>query len=391
MLKARAGSKALIREINEALILDIVRSRGPVARAQIAVATGLSAATVTGITGKLLRNGFLVETDIRNGTGGRPARLLELGTDTVFAAGVRLSSTEAYAALVDLRGTVVGTHREKLKSSDPADVRSSIVRAVQKVAGPRSISSLLGLGIALSGVVDQKSGHVRHSGSLGWEDVPLQAELQGTVAIPVVVDSYANSFGMGLLLFEDKLEGRDLLVFSVGTSLGASVIVQGRIHRGFNGSAGGFAHSRTSDATDRALPCHCGATNCLETRASWWGIQQELSEGIFPDKSAALADAALHLGTAMANVAKIFGPERVVLATAPEVDGPELAQQTAEIYREQYRHEKTPAPELEATTADNNSVAKGAAYMVLAQIFTANTSEAYASADLLELAVAQQG
>lgn len=70
--KPRAGSKALIREINEALVLDVVRAQRPVARANIATTTGLSPATVTGITSKLLRAGLLIETDVVRGTGGRP-------------------------------------------------------------------------------------------------------------------------------------------------------------------------------------------------------------------------------------------------------------------------------------------------------------------------------
>ena len=62
-MKPRAGSKALIREINEALVLDVVRTQSPVSRATITGQTGLSAASVTGITGMLIQSGLLVETE----------------------------------------------------------------------------------------------------------------------------------------------------------------------------------------------------------------------------------------------------------------------------------------------------------------------------------------
>ena len=90
-LLARVGSKALIREINEALVLDVVRRSGTTSRAEITSVTGLSPATVTGISSQLVRDGLLVESDVLRGTGGRPARLIELGRDAIVAAGVRLS------------------------------------------------------------------------------------------------------------------------------------------------------------------------------------------------------------------------------------------------------------------------------------------------------------
>ncbi|WP_406458492.1 ROK family protein [Streptomyces sp. NBC_00876] len=380
-MKPRAGSKALIREINEALVLDVVRAQGPVARAVIAARTGLSAATVTGIAGKLLQSGLLSETDAVPSTGGRPARLLELGSDTVLAAGVRLSGTEAFVTLVNLRGDMIASHRETLASTSPDDAEAAIARAVAVAAARRPAATLTGVGVAVSGVVDQATGVVRHSGSLGWENVPLRDRLAGLTGAPVVLDSYVNSFASGLLLFDGRLAGRDLLVFSVGPSLGASVVVQGRIHRGFNGSAGGFAHSRVCAGTAAVRPCHCGAVNCLETWSSHWGIRRELErrseapEHLSGDGEEVVTDAADKLGAAMANAAKMFGPERVVMAFTREMDLPAFAARTERMFRLQYAQENTPAPEVELATADEPALARGAAYNVLARLFTAEVSE----------------
>lgn len=380
-MKPRAGSKALIREINEALVLDVVRAQGPVARAVIAARTGLSAATVTGIAGKLLQSGLLSETDAVPSTGGRPARLLELGTETVLAAGVRLSGTEAFVTLVNLRGDSVASHREALPSTRPEAAEAAIARAVATASALRPEATLTGVGVAVSGVVDQATGMVRHSGSLGWENVPLRDRLTELTGTPVVLDSYVNSFASGLLLFDGRLAGRDLLLFSVGPSLGASVVVKGRIHRGFNGSAGGFAHSRVCADIAAPRPCHCGAANCLETWSSHWGIRQELerrgadAEDLCDDGGAVMTDAADKLGTAMANAAKMFGPERVVMAFTHEMNLPAFAARTERMFRLQYAHENTPAPELELAVADEPALARGAAYNVLARMFTAEVSE----------------
>ncbi|WP_405944136.1 ROK family protein [Streptomyces sp. NBC_00932] len=379
--KPRAGSKALIREINEALVLDVVRAQRPVARANIATTTGLSPATVTGITSKLLRAGLLIETDVVRGTGGRPARLLDLGSDAVVAAGVRLSDSDAFVLLVNLRGEVVASHQEPLASTDPDDVGKAVARAVRAAKAGRASATLIGVGIAVSGVVDHAGGAVRHSGSLGWDDVPFQAQLTSLLEAPVAIDSYVNCVASGLLLFDGRLAGRDLLVFSVGTSLGASVVVQGRIHRGFNGAAGGFAHSRVGAGAER--PCHCGALDCLETWSSHWGIQRELErrgrpgDGLAERDDDLVTEAADRLGIAMANASKMFGPEHVVVAFTQEMNMPALTTHVEKVFRRQYEHDNTPAPDLELTATDPSTHARGAAYTVLAQMFTTATHHAH--------------
>ncbi|MDI2033735.1 ROK family transcriptional regulator [Paenarthrobacter nitroguajacolicus] len=378
-MKPRAGSKALIREINEALVLDIVRTQAPVSRARIAAQTGLSAASVTGITGKLVQSGLLIETEIVRGTGGRPARLIELGREGVFAAGVRLSGSGALAVVVDLRGTVVATHAEPLTTLEPGDAAAAVARAVAKAASgmePR----VIGLGVAISGVVDQASGVVRHSGAMEWADVPFQRILEEAAGEPVVIDSYVNSYARGLL-FDGGFKGREMLVFSVGTSLGTAVVVEGRIQRGFNGSAGGFAHSRA--ITDGGPPrrCHCGADDCLETRASLWGLQQELQrQGLNREinsdaDSQLIARAAGHVGIGMANLAKALGPEKVVVGFAPEAWIGTFAEQAKEAFLVEYQHANTPPPGVEAVTTDHAAVARGAACAVLAGLFTARDSQ----------------
>ncbi|GAA1823748.1 ROK family protein [Agromyces salentinus] len=379
-MKLRAGSKALIREINEALVLDVVRARGPVARALIAAQTGLSAATITGIAGRLLQAGLLVETDVVRGTGGRPARLLALGRTAVFAIGVRLTARQAYVALVDLAGEIVADHREPLASTALPDAVAAVVRSVEAVTERHSTGEVVGVGVAVSGVVDQSGGVVRHSGTLGWEDVALRSELARALGARVVIDSHVNAFASAGLLYDGRLEGRDLVVFSFGQSLGASVVVQGRIHRGFSGSAGGFAHWHAAGGEER--PCHCGARGCLETWGSRWGIERELSRrgvpGLAGDSAIVgqvLDDAARELGIAVANASKLFGPEGVIIAFAPELDLPALSTGVVDAYRSEFEHGNTAAPVLDVVVASEAEVAKGAAYEVLAPMFAAEVAQ----------------
>ncbi|MGW7680850.1 ROK family protein [Kribbella sp. NPDC054772] len=370
----RPGSKTLIREINEALVLDVVRAEAPVSRAAVATQTGLSPATVTGIVGRLVESGYLTESDTVQGARGRPARQLELGADRVFAAGLHIARDHLFGVLVDLRGAVVRTEHVELPDTTPSRVDDAVEHMITSLGHGRQGAELLGAGLAVSGVVDSAAGTVRHSGALGWEDVALGPWIERTTGLPVVVDNYVNCLAQGMLLFGREQRGRDLLVFNVGTSLGVSVVVGGRMHRGFEGTAGSFAHIRATGSPEQRS-CHCGATDCLEAYASSWGITRRLSDGD-TEQSVVVADAAVRLGAGVANLAKIIGPESIVLACTDEVTGLGLDTLATATVRQEYVHHYTPAPQLHVVPASPEAIATGAAHASLASLFTTAGSPA---------------
>lgn len=382
-MKLRTGSKDLIREINEALVLDVVRRNESVSRSLIAAVTGLSHGTVTGITAKLLQAGILAEAESVQGTMGRPARLLRLGTRVVFAAGVHVSASHAVVVLVNLLGAVVDTHSEKLDSTAPGPVAAAIVRGVKRVTAKHANSQLFGVGVAISGIVDPQAGLVRHSGLLGWEDVQLEELLNASLNIPVMIDSYVNSLASQELLFNKQMDQReDLLIFSIGTSLGMAVVVGGNIHRGHDGAAGGFAHSRTSSGPEGPRPCHCGALDCLEAWSSGWGIANALehhkspvgtagAEGI---RESIYGAATTRLATAMANACKALGPRRALAVLSPDMESMDIAGRTQQEFEAQFVHGHTAAPTLEIRTLDEMDIGRGAAYTVLSKMFSTEMS-----------------
>ncbi|WP_327635407.1 ROK family transcriptional regulator [Kribbella sp. NBC_00482] len=366
----RPGSKTLIREINEALVLDVVRTEGVISRAAVAARTGLSPATVTGIVGRLVEAGYLAETDIVQGARGRPARQLQLGDGRIFAAGVRVARDHLFAVLVDLRGTVVDTQQVELPDTTPSRVGDAVARAISTLGSDREGAELLGVGVAVSGVVDSAGGLVRHSGALGWEGVALGPMIESATGLPTVVDSYVNCLAQGMLLFGREQHGRDLLVFNIGTSLGVSIVVGGRLHRGSEGAAGSFAHARATGPSE-GRTCHCGAEDCVEAYSSGWGIARRLAESGTSEASV-VPDAAERLGVGIANLAKVVGPAAIVLASAGEMRDLGLEQLLTTTIRTEYAHHYTPVPDLQTVAASPESVATGAAHASLARLFTAD-------------------
>ncbi|MDR2998655.1 MAG: ROK family protein [Microbacterium sp.] len=364
---ARAGSKALIREINEALVLDVIRRKGVASRAEVTAVTGLSPATVTGITGQLVGAGLLTERDTLRGTGGRPARLLELGTDAVLAAGVRISASAVDVALVNLRGDVVSALSVPVSDTTPEKMADAVAAAIEEAAAGRG-DALRGASITLSGIVDRRRGVVRHSGALAWQGVAFADLVARNLGRRVTIDNLVNSLATGLLLRGDELAEREVMVFSAGVSLGASMLIRGRIHRGYGGAAGGFAHSAIG-LRDSGRPCHCGDDGCLETWSSLWGMRREGERrGEFDD--AILTEGGARLGAAMANASKMLAPEHVVLALSPDVQGGAFLDACRVAFTREYRYAESPAPELVAIPADGDVFTRGAGYDMITELFT---------------------
>lgn len=369
-MASRAGSKALIREINEALVLSAVRRRGGAARSEIVQDTGLSAATVTGITAHLVEDGLLDEQRTAPGARGRPARLLQLSRDAVFAAGVQIMPGSLRVVIADLHGGVRAERYEQLDVVDPEAVAEAAVDAVRRAWTVPIGARIHGIGVAVSGVVDFDAGVVRHSGALKWSDVRLAAQIQRRAPGVVTVDSLVNCYATSRLADDPSLTEQDVLILSVGTSIGASFVASGDVQRGHQGSAGGFAHTRVVERVD-GRPCHCGDSDCLEAWSSGWGMGRERARraGEGATVAAVRAEAGQQLGAAAANAAKILGPQRVICTFFPELYDDETVENTRDTFGERFRHAITPPPKFESAVADGSDIARGAAYTALSGLF----------------------
>src|SRR5262245_53589618 len=107
LMRLRSASRELMREINQALVLGIIRDRGPIPRTEIAQQAHLSLATVSGITGELIERGLVYEREVGASTGGRPPILLALNPRAGLVIGAKLTETQIVAALTDLGAEIV--------------------------------------------------------------------------------------------------------------------------------------------------------------------------------------------------------------------------------------------------------------------------------------------
>lgn len=262
--KANVARSNTIRDINRQIILNYVRERGPISRADIAHETALQRSTVSLIVDELKTDG-LVEEVSGESTGGRPPLLLSLRTADAVAIGVDVGTARTIIATSDLAGRVL--HEQSFDT--PVDSNELIDEIVHHTAEliRRNNGTIEGVGVSLPGLVDPESGklYIPH---FNWRDLPLAERLAKEVGLPVSIENDANAAALAELWFgrPEIREVRDFILVLVEEGVGTGIVFDGQIYRGEGGAAGEFGHMTIGRGAPVA--CASGSYDCWEAFAS---------------------------------------------------------------------------------------------------------------------------
>ena len=149
-----------------------------------------------------------------------------------------------------------------LMPSDAVDLISSHLDKLAEDA--RFKNRIHSLGVTVPGIVTAE-GFVINLPILGWKSVDLLAELSKRIDLPSFVENNANAAAFGAVYTQPSLPSVCTIFLKLGTGCGGAAIVNGRLLRGANGTAGEFGHIRLSD---EGAECSCGQRGCLESWAN---------------------------------------------------------------------------------------------------------------------------
>jgi predicted NBD/HSP70 family sugar kinase len=331
-LGASAIRQANLREHNLGLVLRlIIDSPVPVSRADIAVATGLTRATVSSLADRLIMASLVAELPpVMSQRAGRPAVPLVPAAGTLAAVGMEINVDYLGVRVVDLSGTILGDRVE------PADFRGSDPVAVMRQLSElycRVIESvdddvrMAGSCLAIPGLVDRKIGPVRMAPNLGWREVDVVKEFHSHPATAQIQIRLDNEATLGARAEADALRPLGILSFmylSGEVGIGGALVVDGAVFGGRHGWSGEIGHT----VVDPAGPlCRCGATGCLEQYAGKDALMRSAALDLDLPVTALLAAAeagdaaaldcltagARALGTALANAVNLIDVENVIL------------------------------------------------------------------------------
>ena len=269
---ANGSNPARIRAQNLTLVLDALRKLQPISRTDLAAATNLTAATMTNLVAELGRLDLLSEQrSSAKGLGRRPI-LLSLKPDALTIIGLEISRTSVLGVVSNLSGEMV---RSKKRSTPARRGAEATLKTVHEVIAELWDASKppVGIGVGVPGPVNTEQGRVREPPNFpGWRDVPLAPLLRERWGVPVLLDDDARTAALGEYWFGAGGSVEGLLYLSVGSGVGAGLIVRGELYRGAHELAGEIGHT-TLDLNGPA--CECGNRGCLETFVSTAAITKE--------------------------------------------------------------------------------------------------------------------
>ncbi len=294
------ASSEIARDINRDIILEIVRTRQPISRAELSRSSGLQPSTVSNIIDQLLREKWVAEGAVVRRPRGRRPTLLSLNDELVIlVADVR--PKRAILAIVDLNGRMLA-HEEVRIFSDPERSVAVITNAMQAMRQRYPAKSFEGVGISLPGRVHPETHRLILAPNLRWSDFDVKTTIQKTMRLQVELDNDANACLLSEIWF-GRMDGtRNAVLVSLSEGLGTAILANGQVVSGLNGLAGEFGHI----PLDPAGPlCGCGKYGCWETFASSNAALRFYKEAV-PDSNLASIQVLLHLaeeGDAHANAA----------------------------------------------------------------------------------------
>lgn len=258
-----------LREQNLTTILQVMKRYAPASRAQLASLTHLNKTTVSSLVEELIGLGLIHETGLDTSGGGRHATLLEMNHQSEHAIGVEIGDGFVLVVLCDMTGHMIwrGLLETDLKAA-PDDVLTRTLELVDKAAAiSRSYGEcLLGMGVALSGIVDVDSKTLLFSPGFQWRDVPVGAIFEQHTGLPVYVENNANAAAIGEHFFGAAHDSNDFTFILAGIGVGGGLFLNGDIYRGAGGMAGELGHANFLQGGN--LPCRCGDRGCWETTAN---------------------------------------------------------------------------------------------------------------------------
>jgi predicted NBD/HSP70 family sugar kinase len=383
-IKPQIARHNTIRDINKQIVLNVVRIRAPISRAELARETSLQRSTVSSIVDDLQKEGMIEEIGTGHSTGGRKPTLLKLN-GAPAAIGVDVTPRETTVSLSDLSGNVL-TQERFPASSDIEYMNQQILSKVGKFKDENPDSDLE-VGLSIPGIVDQIGGKILYVPYFHWIDWDIGSRITEQLRLPVIIDNDANAIALAELWFgADEVRNiRNFIFVLVAEGIGTGIVIDGQIYRGEGGAAGEFGHMYVAGSSLTA--CSCGRHDCWEAHASEKAIVNRyrstngnsgnsidierlisLAENGERQALAVLKESAGFLGIGISNLIIGFSPEAIVVGGKIARAWDLIKEEIQELSERSIRHELSRAVIVPSTLGDEPTIL-GSVSLVLARKF----------------------
>jgi predicted NBD/HSP70 family sugar kinase len=318
---------------NARRVAEILRAYGPRTRSELVTLTGLSRPTVTAGLADLTGAGLVSEqvAAAMRPAGGRPASVVRLTRSAGLALGIDIGRRHIRVAVADLGHEILAERATRLTQDaddHPTEVLGLAVGLVDETldASAADRHDVIGVGFGIPAPMT-RDGLVGSPALLpAWADLAPGEELAHRLNLPVRVENDANLGALAEYVWGAGRGCADLVYVKLATGIGAGIVLDGRLYRGADGTAGELGHV-TLDA--RGPVCRCGNRGCLELTAGGRALLENarLTKPDIVDLDALvrlaaegdpgcrrlLIDAGTQLGFALGGLVNLLNPARIVL------------------------------------------------------------------------------
>jgi predicted NBD/HSP70 family sugar kinase len=259
----RGASSEVARDINRRIVLNLVRKRQPLSRADLARLSGLQRSTVSLIVEQLVKERWVIEGPRERLPRGRRPTILRLNSQRVVV-GIDIRPVQTTLLLADVNGQFLS--REAMQTPrNPKTAIDDLTVRVKRLIGSRPETIFEGIGISLPGRFDQESRKLVFAPNLNWPEVDLKTPFERATGLDVELENAANACVLSEVWFGERDGIQNLVVVAVAEGVGTGIFLNGQLARGLHGAAGEFGHV----SLDPSGPaCTCGGRGCWEVFAS---------------------------------------------------------------------------------------------------------------------------
>lgn len=318
----------LEKEKNFKLILLFLKKKRKTTKLELAEKLGLSIPTVTKIINELLELGIVFESVLSESNGGRRALIFEFIPDSILSVGIKLELDYLQLALVNLDGSILKKKiviKNFIQNPEMLEILSDEIKIFIFEIGILS-QKIKGVGISIPGIVSNDSLILKVGTNFKLHNINFE-ELKKKIGYELYIENEANAGALAEFEKIKSKKNKNILLVSIGTGIGAGIIVNGSLYKGSGNRAGEAGHMTLYN---NGIPCNCGGSGCWELYCSNTAIINRFNDkfknintlkDIFskkmlgnPEAIEIIDEYAKNMGTGIKNLLLIFDCDKIIIS-----------------------------------------------------------------------------
>lgn len=388
----RQGTFQWMKSVNRSIILNKIRTSSPISRAQIAKDTKLTPPTVSNNVKELIEQGFVKESELGESQGGRKPTMLLINQKAFYIIGVDIGPGTIKCVLTDLIGDILISRSTKLTTPIANEKFLTLLQdSIQEVfdEAPPKTDKILGIGIAMHGVVDIETGTSLIAPNLGLTNIPIKKALEEEFELDVIVENDARAMALGEAWFGEHGPIDSMMAVNIGRGVGAGLVSDGELYHGAHDIAGEVGHMTIDIHGDI---CECGNRGCLQTLTTGDAIAEKARVHIEENGSLPIAGESVYelaqqgnlacisileetgsmIGIGLTNLIHTMNPKKIILGGGVMKSEEFILPTILKSVEERVLTPKAKKTEVVISELGDNATIIGAVALLLVDVFSPN-------------------